>query len=139
MCMLIRITLLLIGGSHLVTFTLAFFAPGWFFTNIAHFPPFNAHFLADIGAFNAPLGAGLLVAASNPVRHRLPIGLAALGNLLHALSHLRDWDLHMPPYMEAAAGLSQQILILLPGLLLLLIALSGEHHARAVAVPARPK
>jgi hypothetical protein len=69
----------------------------------------------------------------------LPIGLAALGNLLHALSHLRDWDLHMPPHREAAAGLSQQILILLPGLLLLLIALSGEHHARAVAVPARLK
>jgi hypothetical protein len=138
--MLIRAILLVIGVNHLVTFALAFFAPDWFFTNIAYFPPFNAHLLGDIGAFNAPLGVGLLVAASNPMRHRLPIGLAALGNLLHALSHLRDWDLHMPPHMEAAAGLGQQFLILLPGLLLLLvIALSGEHRARAVSVPARPR
>lgn len=122
MRMAIRLLLLLIGVNHLLVTLLTFAAPHWFFTNIGYFPPFNHHFLADIGAFSAPLGVGLLVAARDPERHRLLIGLAALGNLLHSLSHLRDAHLHMPPHMPLAVGVTQEALILLTGLILLGIA-----------------
>ena len=133
MRLVIRGVLSAIGAGHLIVFALAFFTPAWFFAHIAPFPPFNGHFLADIGAFNAPLGVGLLLAAREPERYRAVIGLAALGNLLHASSHLRDMDLHLPPHMTLAAGLTQQALFLLPGVVLLLIAARGAPRDAARA------
>jgi hypothetical protein len=126
---LIRLALSIIGAGHLAVFGLAFFAPAWFFATVAPFPPYNAHFLADIGVFNAPLGVGLLIAAMAPERYRLMVGLAAGANLLHAGSHLRDTHLHRPPYMTLATGLIQQCLILMPGLILLVIVLVSRRGA----------
>lgn len=124
MQMTVRALLMIIGAAHILTFILTFFAPEWFFANVGRFPPYNAHFLADIGAFNAPLGVGLLIAARDPQRYRLAIGLAALGNLLHTISHLRDIRFHLPPSMDLAAGIAQFVVISAPGLVLLLIFLS---------------
>lgn len=129
MQIVIRAALVIIGVTHLLVTGLTFAAPGWFFTYIAPFHPFNGHFLADIGAFNAPLGVGLLVAARAPARHRLLIGLAALGNLLHAASHVRDGHLHVPPAMPLALGLTTQLATLLAGVALLLIAVYGAMES----------
>jgi hypothetical protein len=118
---LIRPTLIVIAWSHLLVGLVAFFAPAWFFDYIGHFPPFNAHYIADIGAFYLPLGVGLLIAARDPQRQRAIIGLAALGNLMHSVSHLRDFHLHLPPHTTVAFGLTQEALILLIGLILLAV------------------
>ena len=66
------------------------FAPTWFFDSIGHFPPFNRHYLGDVGAFLLPIGVGLLIAARHPQRQRALIGVAAAGSLLHAGNHLYD-------------------------------------------------
>ena len=64
--------------------------PEWFYENIGHFPPYNRHFLGDVGAFTLPLGLGLLLAARAPGRHRLFIGVVALASVIHPLNHLYD-------------------------------------------------
>lgn len=120
---LTRMVLVLLGLSHLAVAVLFFFAPAWAYAHMAHFPPYNPHFIADIGAFNLPLGAGLLLAARAPRQQRVLIGLAALGDLAHALSHLRDHALHGPPSMTLLAGGLTQSFTLLSGLLLLALTL----------------
>lgn len=129
-----RLTLAVLGTSHLVIGVLFFFAPAWSFETLAHFAPYNAHFLSDIGAFNLPLGLGLLLASSDPQRHRALIGLAAVGDLAHAISHLRDWHLHLPPHLPLALGLSLEISSSLLGILLLALYLvvRPENTARGV-------
>lgn len=115
----IRLTLMVLGISQLIISVLFFFAPAWSFRALAPFAPYNAHFLGDIGAFILPLGLGLLLASSDPHRHRALIGLAAVGNLVHAVSHLRDWHLHLPPHLPLAVGLSLEISLNLLGVVLL--------------------
>lgn len=78
------------GALYTFTGLALLFAPEWFFNSIGHFPPFNRHFMGDIGAFTLPLGLGLLLAARAPQRHRLFIGVVALGSFLHLANHLYD-------------------------------------------------
>jgi hypothetical protein len=78
------------GIVYLLTGLTQLVAPFWFYTYIGNLPPFNRHYIGDLGSFLLPLGIGLLVAAKNPRAHRLLIGVAALGGLLHAMNHLYD-------------------------------------------------
>ncbi len=66
------------------------FAPVWFFENVGPFAPFNRHYMGDLGSFLLPMGLGLLVAARDPARHRLLIGLMIAGSLLHSANHSYD-------------------------------------------------
>ncbi len=66
------------------------FAPQWFYQTIGTFPPFNRHYTGDLGSFLLPLGIGLLWASRNPAQHRLLIGVAAAGSLIHSLNHAYD-------------------------------------------------
>ena len=66
------------------------FAPAWFFERIGHFPPFNRHYMGDLGAFYLAFAIALLWAARMPGRHRSLIGAVALGSLLHLGNHLYD-------------------------------------------------
>lgn len=65
-----------------------------FFDEIADFEPYNAHFIHDIGAFHAGLGAVLLLALLFP-RDALLVALggAGFGAALHVAAHVRDSDL----------------------------------------------
>jgi hypothetical protein len=101
---------LLIGIAMLV-------APVWFYDTIGTFPPYNRHFLGDLGSFLLPLGAGLLVAARDPARHALLIGVVALGSLLHSLNHTYDALISQAPL---AFWLSDTLPLLLLGVLMLL-------------------
>lgn len=65
-------------------------APRWFYENVGHFPPFNRHYMGDTATFLLPLGAGLMIATRDPVRHRLIIAIGAAGSVLHTLNHLYD-------------------------------------------------
>ncbi len=83
------------GLWYLLAGLVQLLAPQWFFDNIGYFPPFNRHYVGDLGAFILPLGIGLLVAARNPPAHHLLVGVAAAGSFLHLLNHLYD-DLGTP-------------------------------------------
>lgn len=87
---------LLSGGVALAGFFYTFVgvallaAPVWFFENIGRFPPFNRHYMGDLGSFTLPIGIALLVAAREPLKHRLLIAVVVAANLLHAANHLYD-------------------------------------------------
>lgn len=84
-----------IAGLFFVAFGLwAFFDPVSFYDSIAEFPPYNRHFLHDIGAFQIGLGAVLLAAAVWPAS---ALFAALLGTTIgagsHAAAHIHDHDL----------------------------------------------
>jgi hypothetical protein len=65
-----------------------------FYDNIAEFPPYNEHFLHDVGAFQIAVGAGLLLALiwqGDAVLAAL--GGAATGATAHEIAHVVDEDL----------------------------------------------
>jgi hypothetical protein len=85
-----QVVLFFIGLAYLWTGLIQLFAPLWFFEHIGTFPPFNRHYVGDLGAFLLPLGLGLVIAARDPFRERALVGVAAGGSFLHALNHLYD-------------------------------------------------
>ncbi len=72
----------------------AFFDASSFFDELADFPPYNAHFIHDIGAFHAGLGAVLALALLFP-RDGVLVALGGVGSgaVLHFIAHVRDHDL----------------------------------------------
>lgn len=86
-------TVAFVGAFYVAAGLALIFAPQWFYANIADFPPFNRHYMGDVGAFLGPLGVGLIAAARNPARHRTVVGVAALGTVAHLSNHLFD-DVH---------------------------------------------
>lgn len=83
-----------LAGLFFVAFGLwAFLAPVSFYERIATFPPYNRHFMHDVGAFQIGLGAALLAA----LRWRDALFVVLLGvgvgAAVHVLSHIIDCDL----------------------------------------------
>lgn len=79
-----------VGLLNLIVTLIMFSAPRWFFENVGHFPPFNRHYLGDTASFLLPLAVGLLIAARDPARYRLVIGMGAAASVLHTFNHLYD-------------------------------------------------
>ena len=121
----------LAGAAYMLTGLAQLFAPQWFFDNVGNFPPFNRHYVGDLGAFTLALGVGMLAAARDPVRHRLLIGVAALGSVVHALNHVYDdW---LSADLTAAHLLSQTLPLALIALALALVwGDLGRHGQREV-------
>ena len=83
-----------IGGLLLLGFGLwAFFDPRAFYKAVAVWPPFNKHFIHDIGAFQIGLGLTLLLSLVRG--DALLIALAGVGSgaAVHAVAHWIDRDL----------------------------------------------
>jgi len=80
-----------------------------FFDNIADWPPYNRHFIHDIGAFQVALGATLLFALiwqGDAVLAAL--GGAAIGATLHWIVHLIDEEFggaDIDPYLLGLVAL----------------------------------
>ncbi|MEP7198255.1 MAG: hypothetical protein ABI874_00445 [Chloroflexota bacterium] len=110
---LTQIILVAAGLGYLLIGLTQLLAPQWFFTNVGNFPPFNRHYVGDLGAFTLPLGVGLLFAARAPRQHRSLIGVGAGISTLHALNHLYD-DLVTGP-----AAFAQTLSLLLLAALLI--------------------
>lgn len=83
----------LAGVLHLGVGLWAFLAPASFYQIVATFPPYNQHFLHDVGAFLVGIGAALLAALV--WRDALFVALLAgtVAAALHWISHLRDHQL----------------------------------------------
>jgi len=97
----------LAGAAYLLIGIALLFAPGWFFSAIGNFQPFNRHYEGDLGAFLLPLGIGLLVAARDPARYIWVTRVAALGSLLHVGNHVYD-----ALFVSAQPGALAQIVLL---------------------------
>jgi hypothetical protein len=98
----VRIALALAGVFTIASAVAELVAPSWFFETIGPYPPYNRHYIGDLGAFVLPLGIGLLLAARDPLRYRALVVLAAIGNLAHAANHLVD---ALPPVQLPRATL----------------------------------
>jgi peptidoglycan/LPS O-acetylase OafA/YrhL len=64
--------------------------PTSFYTQVATFPPYNRHFLHDVGAFNLGLAAALALGLTRWPGRRVALWAAALAAVLHAGSHFAD-------------------------------------------------
>ena len=71
----------------------AFTSPRSFFDSLATWPPFNKHFIHDIGAFQIGLGTILLLAIARTDALFVALAGAAVGATFHFLAHLFDRDL----------------------------------------------
>jgi hypothetical protein len=71
----------------------AFLDPAAFYERVAHFPPYNRHFLHDAGAFQLGLGAALVLSLIGWDGRRVALWAAAAASVLHAASHVIDHDL----------------------------------------------
>ena len=85
-----RVVLGIAAVIHLATSLLLLLAPYSYFMLLEHFPPYNRHDAGDLGAFQLPLGIGLLLAAREPLRYRVVVLMAAVANLLHTFNHIYD-------------------------------------------------
>jgi hypothetical protein len=83
----------LLGLALVGTGLWAMLAPESFYASVAVYPPYNRHFIHDIGAFNLGLGATLGFALV--LGDALLVALAgnAVGALAHFVSHVVDRDL----------------------------------------------
>jgi hypothetical protein len=126
--------IVLAGVFHVASGAWAFIAPRSFYDVIATFPPYNVHFLHDIGAFLLGIGAALLA----PLVWRDARFVVLLGGsvaaVVHWLSHVIDHDAGgaaSDPWTLGAFAL-----LLLAGLMLRLRALNTARTS-AVEVESR--
>ena len=90
---LARAVALLVGLLTLGFGLWALVAPASFYEAIARFPPYNHHFLHDVGAFQIGLGATLLLAVWFRDALVVALGGYTIGAVAHAAAHVLDRDL----------------------------------------------
>ncbi len=84
-----------IGAVSFLVFGLwPFFGAKSFYEQLAEFPPYNVHFLHDIGAFQIGIGVALALALWRKNDALLAaLGGAGVGSAFHTVAHFRDHDL----------------------------------------------
>jgi hypothetical protein len=89
----VRVIVVLVG-LFLVGFGFwAFLSPASFYDSIAVFPPYNQHFIHDLGAFQVGLGAALLLTQVWSDALLVVLGANAVGAAFHFAAHLIDRSL----------------------------------------------
>ncbi len=71
----------------------AFLDPAGFYAAVAVFPPYNQHFLHDVGAFQVGLGATMLLTQLWGDALLVAIAGTSLGATVHFVSHVVDRSL----------------------------------------------
>lgn len=79
--------------------------PRSFYDQLATYPPYNRHFLHDIGAFQTAIGATLLFTFLWADGLLVALAGASVGSVLHFVSHVVDHDLGGRTTDPAALGL----------------------------------
>jgi len=97
-----RLIALAVGLVFAVSGAWALVAPESFYESVALFPPYNQHFLQDIGAFQIGLSAVLLLASSRVPVDALAVALlgVGIGNAAHLVSHVIGLDLGGKPAID---------------------------------------
>jgi hypothetical protein len=75
----------------------AFVAPRSFYDAVATFPPYNIHFIHDIGAFTIGVGVVLALAVRGWSAMRAAFIGSGVGATVHFVSHVIDYDLKPSP------------------------------------------
>ena len=88
-----------VAAFWIVSGAWAFFAPRSFFDTLATFPPYNEHFIHDIGALSIGLGAVIVFALGGMSGIRGALLGVGVGSAVHVLSHVIDYD-HKPDPMD---------------------------------------
>jgi hypothetical protein len=91
----------------------AMLSPESFYAAIATYPPFNRHFLHDIGAFQLGLGAGLALALVISDALLVALGANAVASAAHFVSHFIDRELGGQPSDPLTIGLFALLLLAL--------------------------
>ena len=81
------------AGFFLLIGAWALIDPASFYAQVATFPPYNRHFLHDVGAFNLGIGAALALGLTGLPGRRVALWAAAFAAVLHAGSHFADRNL----------------------------------------------
>ena len=89
----------------------ALLAPEAFFQLVAIYPPYNQHFIHDIGAFMLGLGAGLALALVVSDALLVALGAATVGAVAHFASHLADRELGGLPTVPVTFGVFALVLV----------------------------
>jgi hypothetical protein len=89
----------------------AIVAPEAFFSAVALYPPFNRHFIHDIGAFMLGLGSGLGFALLWTDALVVALAANAVGAVAHAISHFVDRDLGGLPSDPVVFGVFALLLV----------------------------
>jgi hypothetical protein len=105
-------------------------APASFYHHVASFPPYNRHFLHDVGAFQLGLGAALLLALTAWSGRLVALWAVTVASVLHAVSHVLDRDL-------GGRG-SDPVLLSLAAAAFLLVAVLGTRKEVRRDSPAPP-
>jgi hypothetical protein len=82
--------LVFFGALNLVFGVIALLAPGTFFDEIGRYAPRNDHYIGDVGAFQAAVGAGFLLSIRYPSWRMPVLVIGAILYGLHSLNHLFD-------------------------------------------------
>jgi hypothetical protein len=88
-----------------------------FFDVLGPFPPYNQHFVQDVGAFQIGLGAVLLIAAFAPRADILAAALlgVGIGSVAHVVSHVLGIDLGGRPALDIPALTALAVVLLVAG------------------------
>ena len=116
-----------VGSAFFLGFGLwAFLDASSFFDQMAHFDPYNAHFVHDIGAFQVGIGATLAVALWRRSDALLAAFTGAgIGSAFHTVAHIQDGDL----------GGKDTDVFVFAALTILLLAGAGSRVMRRAAEP----
>ena len=102
-------TIVVLAGVLLLGFGIwAFLSPSSFYSSVALFPPYNQHFLHDVGAFQIGLGFALLLTQAWDDALLAVLGGNAGGATIHVISHYLDRSLggHPATDLPFLGGLS---------------------------------
>jgi hypothetical protein len=88
-----RVLVGLCAASLLASALFALLAPEVFYQVVAIYPPYNRHFIHDIGSFMLGLGAGLALAMVLSDALLVALGATTVGATAHFASHLVDREL----------------------------------------------
>jgi hypothetical protein len=91
--LIVTVVTVLAAVNFLLLGAWAFLAPRSFYDTLATFEPYNLHLLHDLGAFQLAIGASLLAALFWSDGLTVALAGAAVGAVVHDISHVMDRDL----------------------------------------------
>jgi uncharacterized membrane protein len=90
---IVRAIVIVIGLMMLGLGIWAFADPRSFYDTVAAYPPYNVHFLHDVGSFQIGIGFTLLYSLIRRDGLKVALVGASVGAVMHAISHIIDRDL----------------------------------------------
>jgi hypothetical protein len=103
----VRLITIAAGVAFLLVGVWAFVGPASFYHRVATFPPYNRHFVHDIGAFNIAIGVALLLSLIRSDAILATLAGAGIGSVFHGIGHFEDRSLGgktSDPYVFSATA-----------------------------------